>query len=169
MTTRAENRKVLRTFEKLLPVKLSEKEKLERGSMLAEKEGGLKDAIEQRKAVTAHWTAKEKEIEAEMSRLALALRQGFEPRTVEVDEIADFGRNCVMHVRKDTSEVLEQETRALRDSDKQDHLFPSANERPSKSAGKKKGTKEEDRPSMDEIEDDPFFSEAAEAEQEHAL
>lgn len=142
-----DNTKVLKTYEKLLPVKLTEKDKLDRGMRLAEAEESLQQLLEEKKANAAHWSAEEKKIEAEMSKLALAIRQGHEPKTVTCEVIADYSQRKIRHVRLDTREILEDETRDLRDHEKQEDLIPSEKTAAAPKPDPKK------RPTMEEVEE----------------
>lgn len=127
-------------------MKLTEKDRLDRGMRLAEAEERLSQLLEEKKASTADFSAREKAVEAEMSKIALAIRQGHEPKTVQCEEIADFTQKKVRHVRLDTREILEDETRDLRDHEKQADLLGSElNPSPPKGGSRK-------RPSMEDLE-----------------
>jgi hypothetical protein len=98
---------VLRRYQDTLPVKLSEKELRARGSELAVAQGALEQHVAKAKDVRSKQNAKKKELEAECSRLASAVRDGEEGRKVDV--IVRLGRapGFVDVIRLDTEEVIE--------------------------------------------------------------
>lgn len=113
----AEERKKHSEFEQQLPVKLTQEELLERGSLLAQLHADFAQHTVHAESIKKDLKAKETALEAEASRVAGIVRTGFEPRSVTVQRWFDYHRNVKFDLRVDTGEVFNE--RALTPEDRQ--------------------------------------------------
>jgi hypothetical protein len=97
-----------RTFDKKLPVQLSDDEERQMGLDHARTHAAIKDEKEKKKDISA----KIKELTERADKLEKALTSGVEERLVEVKEVVDWKAKCVTLVRLDTGETIEE--RAMR-------------------------------------------------------
>lgn len=102
------DRVVMETTVEDLPVELTDADMLHRGRELARESAEVQKAEERKSQVVATCKA---EIELHASRVSLltnVLNQGWEHRSVEVDEVHIFPENRVALVRRDTGEVIRE-------------------------------------------------------------
>jgi hypothetical protein len=113
---------VLKTLTELLPVPLTDAEKLEVGLQLAQEEGALGDQESMAATVKADLKAREAQIRARISMLSTQLRNGQRLTDVAVEVRADFERNVAVYVRVDNGK--EVRSRPLDASERQGLLLP---------------------------------------------
>jgi len=114
--------KAVRFEMESLPVRLTEDEKLDRGSKLAQAEQELRLHHEEAEKVKKKLKANESEIVSRMAFYAEVVRSGQEPRSVKVGVFRHPKRDgWVQDVRDDTGEVV-RERRAM-ENELQEPLF----------------------------------------------
>ena len=105
-----------RTFEKKLPVQLSDDELRQKGIHLAR----LLDEIEDKNSEKKDIGKEVKTLKEKAAEIKKHLTSGVEERSVEVRETADWKRKRVTLTRTDTGETVED--RAMRDDEVQKPL-----------------------------------------------
>lgn len=103
-----------------LEVKLGPSEVMERGEQLARAQGDLEELAGRESSAKAALKADRARIEAEIQRLALAVRNRAETRPVAVRVEADYGDGLAYEIREDTLEVVR--TRPLTETERQGEL-----------------------------------------------
>lgn len=129
----------LRTSERSLPVKLTERETLEHGRNMAKARRDYAVLDEQRKAAADDFKSRMASVELVMERHARAVETGEEPRQVEcADELVG---NQVRAIRLDTGETIS--TRPATPADRQVDLLgdPSPEDDEPPPAGKRLRTR----------------------------
>jgi len=93
-------------LKQILPVKLTDEEKLEKARQLS----GLIDEVtslqEEQKVVSADYKKRISEKDLDAKTTAKIIREGHELRAVEVIEHKDYGDRKIRTIRKDTGEVV---------------------------------------------------------------
>lgn len=111
--------------QRMLKCMLTEPELLEAGANLAAKLDDLKTCQAELDSVKKGYKAKEAEIEAQITTLQITVRNKYELRSVECENVQDFVSLECYVVRKDTGEELLR--RKLTSEEKQSKLpFDSA-------------------------------------------
>lgn len=103
-----------------LEVKLGPADVMERGEQLARAQGELEELAGRESSTKAALKADRARIEAEIQRLALAVRNRAETRPVSVRVEADYGDGLAYEIREDTLEVVR--TRPLSELERQREL-----------------------------------------------
>lgn len=108
------------TESRMLKVNLTEKELLEAGQQLVAKLDDFKTVQADRDSVNKGYKAKEAEIEARITSLQIMVRNKYEVRSVECDNVQDFKALECFVIRKDTGEEILR--RKLTSDEKQSDL-----------------------------------------------
>lgn len=111
------NAEVVKRYTEKLAVKLDEKTIRARGNELAVAEGQLEQHLIKAKDVRSKQNKRTKELQAEISRLATAVRDGEEAQDITVEARMAKAPGFIDIVRTDTGETIE--TRAMEDKDRQ--------------------------------------------------
>lgn len=115
--TRAASIRVLSTFDKTLPVKLTDEERASRAIELAQ----VAEALEALELAEAARRKDAKEaiagLAAESKRLRRVVIRNEEPRAVPCEDVADFARGVVETIRLDTGDMVD--SRDLRPDERQ--------------------------------------------------
>ena len=105
----------------MLDCKLTDEEKIERGMSLSTIVQDLKTLEEEKKVVGTEYKERIDNKAFEARHFAKVIKQGFEERVVEVDEIKDHARRVIETFRTDTGALVSSRSMALEDS--QENLF----------------------------------------------
>lgn len=111
--------RVITTKRADLPVRLTEKELLERSRELADLAPAISAEEKHAEAVKQGLKQRMGQLELKRSLLSEVVRSGEEPRPVEVHGVADFDRGMYHEERTDTGEVLHGSRRRLTDDEMQ--------------------------------------------------
>jgi len=111
---------IIRTETRSLPVKLHEDELRDRGDKLAAVIQDLNAEEDRQVDVKAQMKARLSELDAKKTQLAIVISRREEYRDVPVDVFADYAKQIVEAVRRDTGEVLT--TRRMTEEERQQPL-----------------------------------------------
>lgn len=117
-----------KTFTRTLPVRLTERELLDRGESLALERFARNHCDAQRKAAAAGFKEQLEVFEAEIDRLAGIVREKAEPRPVACRNVRDMNRGVIEVVRTDTGEIVE--SRVMTEMERQTRMFDPENDEP---------------------------------------
>ena len=121
MAKKKENPKNKTTNEvRMLKCNLTEKELLEAGAALASKLDDLKTCQAECDSIKKGYKAKEAEIEAQITTLQIKVRNKYEIRSVDCENVQDFVKLECFVTRKDTGEEIQR--RKLTEDEKQSVL-----------------------------------------------
>jgi hypothetical protein len=123
---------VLRSFTRDLPVDLTPDEMRDRGERMAQLAGDIDQHDLHAQQVKADLKAARTALEAEMSKLGLAIRRKQEVRPVQCHEEAVPTDGVVVTRRLDTNELVSGpgSTRPLRDDERQQTIFEPDSDEP---------------------------------------
>lgn len=102
---------------RILPVKLSKSEVVERGQLAAQVLHKIDEAEAEKKRVAADVKERTEALESELRRLSYIVEREEEDRTVECSWHFDFMKNEKNLIREDTGEVVE--TKPMTDEERQ--------------------------------------------------
>ena len=107
-------------YNKKLPVKLTDQEKIDKGLRVVELLDEIDDVKEEAKDAAAEARDKIKDIQKRLDEHRKHLRAGTEPREVECIDQQDWSRKRVVTIRLDTGEIVTE--RALKPSELQTEI-----------------------------------------------
>lgn len=122
----ATDSKKTEVIKEVLPVKLTDEERLSRANDLANAVQKVEDAKRHKKIVNRDATAKVDEAEAERADLSDVVASGREYREVIVHRVFNYEDGTVFEMRTDTGETLR--SRKLTDEERQATLLDDGNE-----------------------------------------
>ncbi len=105
----------------MLDCTLTDQEKIERGEALSTMVQDLKALEEEKKAVGTEFKERIDNKAFEARYLAKVIKQGYEERVVEVDEVKDHKRRVVEIFRTDTGALVSSRSMAIEDA--QEEMF----------------------------------------------
>lgn len=122
----ASESKKTEVIKEVLPVKLTDEERLERANDLANAVQNVEDAKRHKKIVNRDATAKVDEAEAARADLSDVVASGREYREVIVHRVFNYEEGTVIEIRTDTGETLR--SRNMTDEERQASLLEDGNE-----------------------------------------
>jgi hypothetical protein len=115
-------------FTRALKVDLTEEEFRERSIHLARTLDKVEDLETEKKSVADRYKSRISELLSGLSSYRAAIRDGWEMRDVECDEMMDYENGIVKIVRTDTLEVVDE--RPITDAERQLYLEGTEKEEP---------------------------------------
>lgn len=103
---KASTSRVVSEKEQLLPVRLTEQERVSRGRELAQTLSDIKSEESRAEMVKASLKSAMASLEARRDELGVVVQRGEEIRSVKVQDVADDSALRIARVRMDTGEVL---------------------------------------------------------------
>lgn len=117
----ASESKKTEVIKEVLPVKLTDEERLERANDLANAVQNVEDAKRHKKIVNRDATAKVDEAEAARADLSDVVASGREYREVIVHRVLNYEEGTVIEVRTDTGETIK--SRNMTDEERQTSML----------------------------------------------